>query len=152
VLCCRQHTKLCWTSSHHLKDWTGLSETKLYSTPSTACDRILNAARSDLFNESFEQCLSNSMEHSSHWEAYSSSPPEEIPFIFQHPKVHYHVHSIRHFTTSWARLIQLEFFYVISLRLALWRYISVRLLIILRDLCCFHHCICQYGLLLAFPT
>ena len=37
--------------------------------------------------------LSNSMEHSSYWEAYSSSAPEEIPFILRQPKVHFLFHS-----------------------------------------------------------
>jgi hypothetical protein len=61
------------------------------------------------FNKSYEQCLTEQLDEAVLTEeAYSSSPSEEIPFILQQPMFITVFTATEHFTTSWARLIQLH--------------------------------------------
>ena len=75
---------------------------------------------------------------------YSSSPSEEIPFILRQQKVHHRVHKNTN-TLAYPKPDESNcmFFYIFSLKMALWSYISVRLLIILWDLCGLGQSLCH---------
>jgi hypothetical protein len=98
--------------------------------------------------------LSNWMDHSSYWATGWSIVLTEkltVPQLLKKFPLSYSNQmfitvfiATEHFSTSWTRWIQLHFVLVHFLRLALWRYISVRLLIILTDLCGIRHCLRQF--------